>query len=69
MLASRIVPQVSKQIAKRNFSYYSGSTISGPPTVKVPFAERIVLGGIMIGSFLIFPSWVLTHMEEYKGHS
>lgn len=68
MLASKVVPQLCKTIARRNFSNSSGSVIAGPPSVRVSFAEKAGLGSIMILSFLIVPAWVMVHMEEYKGH-
>lgn len=67
MLAARAIKQVAR-VGTRTHVNFSGSVVSGPPRNRVSFAEKMVLGGGMIASFLIYPTWVMIHLQEYKGH-
>lgn len=67
MFAVRAVSQLAK-VGVRNSSNFTGPVVSGPPRVRVPFVEKMVLASIMTGSFLLFPAWVLVHLQEYKGN-
>lgn len=45
------------------------SAISGPPTVRISFAEKIAHGTVIAVSVLAMPAWVLTHVRKYRGLS
>ncbi len=40
--------------------------ISTPPRTRIPFAEKVAHGLVITAVSLIVPSWVLTHLDDYK---
>lgn len=68
MFAARAIPKLCTTVATRSSSSFSGSVVSGPPRVRISFAEKMVLAGVMTTAFLAGPAWVLVHLQEYKGH-
>ncbi|EFA07589.1 uncharacterized protein LOC107398271 [Tribolium castaneum] len=55
----RVAPQVRQ--ATRQMS-----AISGPPRVRISFAEKVVHGLVITGSMMIVPAWVLVNIKNYK---
>ncbi|KAG7161205.1 putative Cytochrome oxidase c subunit VIII-containing protein [Homarus americanus] len=58
------------QVARANTTMVMAkrtSVISGPPTVKVSFAEKMVHGGVIMVGCCAVPAWVLAHIKEYRG--
>lgn len=67
MFAARAISQVAK-VGTRTHVNFTGSVVSGPPRVRVSFAEKMVLASIMTSSFLAYPTWVMVHLQDYKEH-
>ncbi|XP_044264661.1 uncharacterized protein LOC123011340 [Tribolium madens] len=55
----RAAPQV--RLATRQMS-----VISGPPRVRISFAEKVIHGVVICGSMLVVPAWVLVNIKNYK---
>ncbi|CRL07483.1 CLUMA_CG020451, isoform A [Clunio marinus] len=45
------------------------NVVSGPPQVRVSFAEKAVLCLVMAAGWTAIPVWVLGHIKEYKGQA
>ncbi|VEN48951.1 unnamed protein product [Callosobruchus maculatus] len=43
------------------------SVISGPPQVRISFAEKMVHGVAIATGVLAIPAWVLFHIRSYRG--
>lgn len=48
------------------FFYFSEICIVEIHTSFLLFQEKALLGGIMLGSMLIIPAWVLLNLKNYK---
>ncbi|XP_059472508.1 uncharacterized protein LOC132194923 [Neocloeon triangulifer] len=55
----------SKVIARNINSSYT--VVSGPPTNRISFAEKLILGMTMCGSLFVVPSWVLVNIKKWNG--
>ncbi|KAK7863554.1 hypothetical protein R5R35_011179 [Gryllus longicercus] len=55
----KAAPAVSRMVV-------STRTVSAPPRNRIPFAEKIGLGSIMIGAIISGPIWVLVHIQDYQ---
>ncbi|XP_023300506.2 uncharacterized protein LOC111682741 [Lucilia cuprina] len=60
--AQLLAPAIRNAVQRR-----CQSVISSPPTQKVSFAEKLILGGGMCCATLVIPAWVLLHIKEYRG--
>lgn len=45
------------------------STISGPPSNPLSMPEKMAHGAVIAFAILGIPTWVLTHLSEYRGGS
>jgi len=51
----------------RNAAYgQEGIVLSSPPTVRMPFAEKIIMGTGMCLAILAIPAWVLVNAKHYS---
>ncbi|KAF7284485.1 hypothetical protein GWI33_022077 [Rhynchophorus ferrugineus] len=58
--ASRLAVQAQKVAPQTR------SVVSGPPTVKISPAEKLVHGLIITGSCMAIPAWVLVNIKHYR---
>lgn len=57
--ATRITPNVAQ--ATRNMT-----VVSGPPTVRISFAEKVAHGIALVVGINIVPVYVLVNMKNYR---
>ncbi|GAU93184.1 hypothetical protein RvY_05162 [Ramazzottius varieornatus] len=50
----------------RNINPRTGHLVPLPPTVKIPFIEKLGLGVFMCAGLVSIPVWVLYNLEYYK---
>jgi hypothetical protein len=55
----KAVPQM--KVAARQMT-----VISGPPRVRISFAEKVAHGLLITGSMMAIPAWVLVNIKHYK---
>jgi hypothetical protein len=65
VLAAARRPSIMAMTATRGFSH--ASVVSGPPRTRIPLAEKIVHGFVMMFSMCAVPVWVLLHLKQYRG--
>lgn len=58
-IAKRIQPQVAQ--ATRSMT-----VVSGPPRVRISFAEKVAHGLVMIGGVSAIPCYVLVNLKNYR---
>ncbi|CAH1959470.1 unnamed protein product [Acanthoscelides obtectus] len=59
-LAQRIQPTAVN--SARNMS-----VLSGPPQVRISFAEKVIHGIAITVGIMAVPAWVLLHIRSYRG--
>ncbi|GFO03793.1 hypothetical protein PoB_003029800 [Plakobranchus ocellatus] len=57
---TRIVPVVRSNVMQK------ATTISGPPKNRVPFSQKLMLGGTMCGLIVAPMLWILANVKYYK---
>ncbi|KAL1514240.1 hypothetical protein ABEB36_003527 [Hypothenemus hampei] len=68
MIPSRALTMAS-QAPKLMHQCRNMSMISGPPTVKVSFAEKVIHGVLILAGISAYPSWVLVNIKNYRNRS
>ncbi|GAB0090914.1 Cytochrome c oxidase, subunit 8 [Sergentomyia squamirostris] len=63
MISSRLLTAVAANAVQKR----SISVIAGPARVRIPKAEKFILTGILVASWITVPGWVLAHMKQYRG--
>lgn len=61
-LAGRIQPIMGQ--ASRNMT-----VVSGPPTVRISFAEKVAHGVAIVVGISAIPVWVLVNLKHYRGQA
>lgn len=60
----RVLPQARHTLT---VARQMSSVVSSPPTVRIPFAEKLVHGLFIAGGCLATPIWVLVNIKNYRG--
>lgn len=43
------------------------TVVSGPPTVRISFAEKVAHGVALVVGITAIPAWVLVNLKNYRG--
>lgn len=62
-----LTPKIARNIFVRNSNFGQGNVISGPPTQRVSFVEKMTHAAVFFVGIMIIPSLVLLNMETLKG--